>query len=94
MPCCRSRHRRELVVRTCVLALWAQPELVGHTVVVIGGSSGIELETARRTRTEGASVVLTGQDPARRKRAGDEVDALSTGATHDIDGGEQVVSGA
>ena len=29
-----------------------EPELAGQTVVVIGGSSGIGLETARRARTE------------------------------------------
>lgn len=57
-----------------------QPELVGQTVVVIGGSSGIGLETARRARSEGANVVLTGRDPARLQRAGNEVDALSTAA--------------
>jgi NAD(P)-dependent dehydrogenase (short-subunit alcohol dehydrogenase family) len=57
-----------------------QPELVGQTVVVIGGSSGIGLETARRARSEGASVVLTGRDPARLQQAGTDVDALSTAA--------------
>ena len=30
-----------------------QPELAGQTVVVIGGSAGIGLETARRARAEG-----------------------------------------
>ena len=35
-----------------------QPELAGQTVVVIGGSAGIGLETARRARAEGAEVVL------------------------------------
>jgi phosphoglycerate dehydrogenase-like enzyme len=29
------------------------PELAGQTVVVIGGSAGIGLETARRARAEG-----------------------------------------
>jgi NAD(P)-dependent dehydrogenase (short-subunit alcohol dehydrogenase family) len=57
-----------------------EPELVGQTVVVIGGSSGIGLETARRARSEGANVVLTGRDPTRLQRAGNEVDALSTAA--------------
>jgi NAD(P)-dependent dehydrogenase (short-subunit alcohol dehydrogenase family) len=57
-----------------------QPELVGQTVVVIGGSSGMGLETARRARSEGANVVLTGRDPERLERAGNEVDALSTAA--------------
>ena len=28
------------------------PELLGQTVVVIGGSAGIGLETARRARTD------------------------------------------
>lgn len=51
-----------------------QPELLGQTVVVIGGSSGIGLETARRTHFEGANVVLTGRDPERLQQAGNEVD--------------------
>jgi NAD(P)-dependent dehydrogenase (short-subunit alcohol dehydrogenase family) len=56
------------------------PELLGQTVVVIGGSSGIGLETARRARAEGAEVVLTGRDPDRLRRAADEVGARSTAA--------------
>ena len=40
-----------------------EPELRGQTLVVIGGSAGIGLETARRARVEGANVVLTGRDP-------------------------------
>jgi NAD(P)-dependent dehydrogenase (short-subunit alcohol dehydrogenase family) len=35
-----------------------KPELLGQIVVVIGGSAGIGLETARRARAEGASVIL------------------------------------
>jgi len=35
-----------------------EPELLGQTVVVIRGSAGIGLETARRARTEGAKVIL------------------------------------
>jgi NAD(P)-dependent dehydrogenase (short-subunit alcohol dehydrogenase family) len=38
-----------------------EPELAGQTVVVIGGSAGIGLETARRARAEGAEVILTGR---------------------------------
>jgi NAD(P)-dependent dehydrogenase (short-subunit alcohol dehydrogenase family) len=38
-----------------------QPELLGQTVVVIGGSAGIGFETARRARAEGAKVILTGR---------------------------------
>ena len=55
-------------------------ELLGQTVVVIGGSSGIGLETARRARAEGADVVLTGRDPDRLKRAAAELNALSSAA--------------
>jgi NAD(P)-dependent dehydrogenase (short-subunit alcohol dehydrogenase family) len=57
-----------------------RPELAGQTVVVIGGSSGIGLETARRARAEGADVVLTGRDPTRLQQAGQELDALRTAA--------------
>ena len=41
------------------------PELLGQTVVVIGGSSGIGLATARRAHDEGAHVVLVARDPRR-----------------------------
>jgi NAD(P)-dependent dehydrogenase (short-subunit alcohol dehydrogenase family) len=57
-----------------------QPELLGQTVVLIGGSAGIGLETARRARTEGAEVILTARDPERLKRAADDVGARSTAA--------------
>jgi NAD(P)-dependent dehydrogenase (short-subunit alcohol dehydrogenase family) len=46
-----------------------EPELAGQTVVLIGGSAGIGLETARRARAEGADVVLTGRNPDRLKQA-------------------------
>ena len=57
-----------------------QPELLGQTVVVIGGSAGIGFETARRARGEGAKVILTGRNPERLQRAASELDALSTAA--------------
>jgi NAD(P)-dependent dehydrogenase (short-subunit alcohol dehydrogenase family) len=57
-----------------------QPELLGQTVVVIGGSAGIGLETARRARTEGAKLILTGRDPDRLQRAAIELDSPSTAA--------------
>jgi NAD(P)-dependent dehydrogenase (short-subunit alcohol dehydrogenase family) len=57
-----------------------EPELLGQTVVLIGGSSGIGLETARRARSEGAEVVLTGRDPDRLKHAAGEVGARQTAA--------------
>ena len=40
-----------------------ESELAGQTVVLIGGSAGIGLETARRARAEGADVVLAGRIP-------------------------------
>ena len=52
-----------------------KPELAGQTVVVIGGSSGIGLETARRARAEGAEVILTARDPDRLGRVGRELGA-------------------
>jgi len=59
-----------------------EPELLGQTVVVIGGSAGIGLETARRARAEGAKLILTGRNPERLQRAASELGALST-ATFD-----------
>jgi NAD(P)-dependent dehydrogenase (short-subunit alcohol dehydrogenase family) len=55
-----------------------EPELLGQTVVVIGGSAGIGLETARRARAEGADVVLTARNPERLKRVGLELGASVT----------------
>ncbi len=57
-----------------------EPELLGQTVVVIGGSAGIGLETARRARAEGARLILTGRNPERLERAASELGALSTTA--------------
>ena len=56
----------------------AQAELLGQTVVVIGGSAGIGLETARRARAEGADVILTGRSPERLERAAAELGAQRT----------------
>lgn len=55
-----------------------EPELLGQTVVVIGGSAGIGMETARRARTEGAKVILTGRNPEALQRAASELGATST----------------
>jgi NAD(P)-dependent dehydrogenase (short-subunit alcohol dehydrogenase family) len=57
-----------------------EPELLGQTVVVIGGSAGIGLETARRARAEGAKVILTGRNPEPLQRAASELEALSSSA--------------
>jgi len=56
------------------------PELLGQTVVVIGGSGGIGFETARRARAEGASVVLTARNPERLRQAATELDARASAA--------------
>src|SRR5215475_14250900 len=50
-------------------------DLLGQTVVVIGGSSGIGLETARLARAKGADIILTARDPDRLHRAGLELGA-------------------
>jgi NAD(P)-dependent dehydrogenase (short-subunit alcohol dehydrogenase family) len=65
---------------TAVSPTQREPELSGQTAVVIGGSSGIGLETARRARAEGANVVLGARDPDRLKQAAAELDALSSTA--------------
>jgi NAD(P)-dependent dehydrogenase (short-subunit alcohol dehydrogenase family) len=57
-----------------------EPELAGQTVVLIGGSAGIGLETARRARSEGAEVILTGRNRDRLDQAALEVGAQSTAA--------------
>jgi len=56
------------------------PELLGQTVVIIGGSAGIGLETAWRARAEGAEVILAARNTARLERAAADVGALSTAA--------------
>ncbi|WP_442581696.1 SDR family oxidoreductase [Mesorhizobium sp. ASY16-5R] len=54
------------------------PDLLGQTVVVIGGSAGIGLETARRARSEGAAIIITGRNRDRLDRAALEVEADRT----------------
>ena len=65
---------------TTPLPTQREPELAGQTVVVIGGSAGIGLETARRARAEGADVILTGRNPDRLEQAALEVGAQRTAA--------------
>jgi NAD(P)-dependent dehydrogenase (short-subunit alcohol dehydrogenase family) len=57
-----------------------EPQLIGQTVVLLGGSAGIGLETARLARAEGADVILVGRSAERLARAAREVDAQSTAA--------------
>ena len=50
-------------------AVSREPELAGQTVVLLGGSSGIGFETAKRARSEGADVILSGRNPERVEHA-------------------------
>jgi NAD(P)-dependent dehydrogenase (short-subunit alcohol dehydrogenase family) len=52
-----------------------QRDLLGQTILVIGGSSGIGLETARLARAKGAEVILTARNPDRLHRVGLELGA-------------------
>jgi len=44
-------------IATTVVPVRREPELLGQTVVVIGGSAGIGLEAARRAGAEGARLI-------------------------------------
>lgn len=57
----------------------------GQTVVVVGGSSGMGLETARQVRAAGGDVVLTARDAGRLQRAADELSPVSTAAFDAMD---------
>ena len=54
-------------------------QMAGQLVVVIGGSAGIGLETAR-ARAEGAEVIITGRDPDRLRTAERELGAHGAAA--------------
>jgi len=57
-----------------------EPGLLGQTVVGIGGSAGIGLETARRARAEDARLILAARNPKRLERASRELGTLSSAA--------------
>ncbi|KAF0958791.1 SDR family oxidoreductase [Rhodococcus sp. T7] len=65
---------------TTPVSMQREPELAGQTVVLIGGSAGIGLETARRARMEGADVILTGRNPDRLEAAAADVGTQRTAA--------------
>jgi NAD(P)-dependent dehydrogenase (short-subunit alcohol dehydrogenase family) len=52
--------------------------LSGSTVVIIGGTSGIGLETARQAHAADAKLILTGRDRGRLDAARDELGASAT----------------
>jgi NAD(P)-dependent dehydrogenase (short-subunit alcohol dehydrogenase family) len=49
--------------------------LAGQTVVVFGGTAGIGLETARRSRAEGAGLILAARNADRLNEVGGELEA-------------------
>jgi NAD(P)-dependent dehydrogenase (short-subunit alcohol dehydrogenase family) len=60
--------------------LQPEPQLVGQTVVVIGASAGIGLETARLARDGGAKLVLAARSPETLQRAARELGAQHSAA--------------
>ena len=52
--------------------------ILGQTLVVIGGSAGIGLETARRAGSEGANVILTARNAKRLTEAATAIGAQRT----------------
>jgi len=69
-----------MATSTTGVSVTREPPLLGQTVVVIGGSAGIGLETARRARAEGADVVLAARNPDRLNEAASDVGAKQTAA--------------
>ncbi len=55
-----------------------EPQLAGQTVVVIGGSAGIGLETARLAHAEGAKLVLAARNPERLQHVASELTTART----------------
>jgi len=53
------------------------PSLQGQTVLVIGGSAGMGLATARAARGAGAEAIITARNPERLERAASEIGARS-----------------
>ena len=76
-----------MTTATTSVCLAREPQLLGQTVVVIGGSAGIGLETARLARSQGADVVLTGRDPERLEQAASDLRAQSSAAFDADDAG-------
>jgi NAD(P)-dependent dehydrogenase (short-subunit alcohol dehydrogenase family) len=53
----------------------SERELADQTVVVVGGSAGMGLETARLAQARGADVIVTARDPERLHEVGLELGA-------------------
>lgn len=67
-------------VATGTSPIHPQPGLLGQTVVVIGGTAGIGLETARRARAEGAKLILAARNPEHLEQTSRELGAHSSAA--------------
>jgi NAD(P)-dependent dehydrogenase (short-subunit alcohol dehydrogenase family) len=65
----------DVATSTTSSATRREQDLLGQTVLVIGGSSGIGLETARLARANGADLILTARNPDRLHRVGLELKA-------------------
>jgi NAD(P)-dependent dehydrogenase (short-subunit alcohol dehydrogenase family) len=61
-------------------SLRPEPLLAGQTVVVIGGSAGIGLETARLVNAEGAKLVLAARNVERLEQVAREFSSATTAA--------------
>jgi NAD(P)-dependent dehydrogenase (short-subunit alcohol dehydrogenase family) len=75
-----TRQHDGMTTTSDAAARTGERPLTGQTVVAIGGSAGIGLETARLARREGAEVVLVGRDPGRLEHAAAEVGAVRVAA--------------
>lgn len=65
---------------TTLSPIQPEPGLLGQTVVVIGGTAGIGLETARRARSEGAKLILAARNAEHLEHVSRELSTLSTAA--------------
>ena len=70
-------------VATSTFPIRPEPALVGQTVVVIGGSAGIGLETARRARAEGAKLILAARNAEHLENASRELGGTLSNAAFD-----------
>lgn len=73
-------HRGIMTITYGIAKHERKARLLKQTVVVIGGSIGVGLETARRMRAEGAEVILADPCPDRLERVAAELGAISYAA--------------
>ncbi|HCF9151643.1 TPA: SDR family oxidoreductase [Pseudomonas aeruginosa] len=66
--------------------------LTGKTVVILGGTSGIGLATARAAQAEGATVHVSGRSPERLEAA--RVALGADAFTHEVDASDEIATAA